>query len=1073
MRQLEESVQRTPDAVNFNGLGTSSNDSETRRAVLTSNARANTTMSRTNSHSSRRHTKSSSEMSARNSTESWRGGAIGRDILRMLKDAEQLDDTQTMSSLASSKLQGTLVSEGGHSSATDPSTDLNDADQLATIKERIEAPEVALQRQMSIDLGLSPSQTAGLFEAANRGVSTYSSGSEEIRAGSPDFSSARKATRLPDLDEAREIHQQHGMASPTFGPRQRKSSQASIAYELVPPLTLDSSAPKLSERRPSNASSIRSRKCPSERSHDAGPRRASEGLFTTTTPTLTRSATEAYTTPLPSLPFAASTATPPLPPAWRWSAAQASEPNTHHSIYQAELAKAVGKQRKTRPAALALDPAALSAFAPDGSVPSANASAVKSLASPSRLRAPPPSAPPTEPLPPVPDTPLLAPKSPMARQRRGSDFSATMGTDMDAPKTPKLLRYSSSTTDMRSPNRSLDSASNLNSGPGMESDIISTERTKQTETAGRGRRPSAGAVLAVSPVPEEPSVNSPAPVSSGESSHQVANSPKTPAADAAASARLSMRKKGRKSQEATKSAASAVVATEHADGQIVSPKLKSTILKDQRQVAPTRAEEVSPRSSPFPLPEDALEIVQTPVRRPAANEKPSRPPPSAWNGRKVTSAASVSNMSDAADSFELGHERQEELRGGADSVASCHSNFSSISDRRREVLADKEALLNALSEPSRQEVLRRTEGRFTGAFGEVARAFRQLQADKTMLEQIVREKTPLSGVGDSNEMLSAHLSKMNAKLEQNSAEIRKLLDLLEQQREVMEQMMATHQLEKEAYEDEVGHLHRVLDEAEAEVDHHRAHVLKLNEELAKAHAGTAQATADATRAKTTLTEEARKREKVVQLLRQAKERLREVESDNDRSVDGVDLQRLSPEAHRASSSENEVTQLRRMLEERDQEIASLRLSHADAAMHHDVDDTSVGHDSASTPAEEIARLRAQLTEQRQREKQIRTAYVSVREELRKVNLERRRSSAGSVQVLTVAQPPATAGSRYPPIVTPPDAADRKLKRLSLPIVARAAGLVAHPVSAGYAEWGARARSTSPLPGRSPTSVLLE
>uniref|UniRef100_V5EH18 Uncharacterized protein n=1 Tax=Kalmanozyma brasiliensis (strain GHG001) TaxID=1365824 RepID=V5EH18_KALBG len=456
-----------------------------------------------------------------------------------------------------------------------------------------------------------------------------------------------------------------------------------------------------------------------------------------------------------------------------------------------------------------------------------------------------------------------------------------------------------------------------------------------------------------------------------------------------------MRKKGRKSQEATKSAASAVVATEHAGGQIVSPKLTSPILKDQRQFAPTKAEEVSPRSSPPSLPEDAFEVVQAPVRRAIATEKPSRPPPSAWNGRKVTSTASVSNTSDAADSSELGHGRLEDPRGGAESVASCHSNFSSISNRRREVLADKEALLNALSEPSRQEVLRRTEGRFAGAFGEVARAFRQLQADKTMLEQIVREKTPLSGVGDTNEMLSGHLSKMNAKLEQNGAEIRKLLDLLEQQREVMEQMMATHQLEKDAYEDEVSHLHRVLDEAEAEVDHHRAHVLKLNEELVKAHTGIAQANADATRARTMLTEEARKREKVVQLLRQAKDRLREVESDNDRSVDGADVERLSPEVHRASSSENEVAQLRRMLEDRDQEIASLRLSHADAAMHHDADDSlSIGHDSTSTPAEEIARLRAQLTEQRSREKQIRTAYVSVREELRKVNLERRRSSAG-------------------------------------------------------------------------------
>jgi hypothetical protein len=56
-------------------------------------------------------------------------------------------------------------------------------------------------------------------------------------------------------------------------------------------------------------------------------------------------------------------------------------------------------------------------------------------------------------------------------------------------------------------------------------------------------------------------------------------------------------------------------------------------------------------------------------------------------------------------------------------------------------------------------------------------------------------------------------------------------------------------------------------------------MVRLNEELARAHAATVQANAEAMRSRATLVEEARKRDKVVQLLRHAKERLREVETE--------------------------------------------------------------------------------------------------------------------------------------------------------------------------------------------------
>ncbi len=189
-----------------------------------------------------------------------------------------------------------------------------------------------------------------------------------------------------------------------------------------------------------------------------------------------------------------------------------------------------------------------------------------------------------------------------------------------------------------------------------------------------------------------------------------------------------------------------------------------------------------------------------------ATDKPTRAPPSAWNVRHTASIAHVGSDSpstlgtsiDSKARSEFGHGDRSDggLRDGASSVASCHSTFSNISDRRREILNDKEALLSALNESTRQEILKRTEGRFSNAFTEVAAAFRQLQADKLLLEQIVREKTPLLSVGNNHENLSAYLSTMNAKLENSNSEIRKLLDLLEQQRNVIEQMLATQQLER-------------------------------------------------------------------------------------------------------------------------------------------------------------------------------------------------------------------------------------------------------------------------------------
>ncbi|GAC73474.1 mitochondrial oxoglutarate/malate carrier proteins [Moesziomyces antarcticus T-34] len=661
-------------------------------------------------------------------------------------------------------------------------------------------------------------------------------------------------------------------------------------------------------------------------------------------------------------------------------------------------AGAVGKERKMRPTALVLNHTALSAMSPL----SPSGLSFKGLASPGKPRAPPPSAPPTEPLPPIPNTPCVGSKSPHPLQRSGSWGQEAGGEDSDPDplNTPKGVR---------SP-ETAQAALERTDNARAETAVVdrSEDRIDRSSTEHEPKVSMEGAGAATVAVAQVATRVSPQPV----------RRPSKAGGSGAAQAL----------QDATGSS-SIVQATAAATPSASTPtpaEQEEIVAHDAASVVDAGME----RTTPLPS--------QTPMqgRRAATTEKPVRaaaPPPSAWPARRTTSAATPTAAGSGFDSkagSEAGHGRMEE-RHGAESVASCHSTFSTISDRRREIMHDREVLLKQLGESERQEILRRTEGRFAGAFNEVAQAFRQLQADKVLLEQIVREKTPLSGVGANNEMLSSYLSTMNAKLEHSNGEIRKLLDLLEQQREVIEQMLATHQLERETYEEDVERLRGALAEAQAEVDRQQTAMVRLNEELTRAHAATVQANAEAMRSRATLVEEARKRDKVVQLLRHAKERLREVETET-----------LAPQSERShegavgdeAGAESEVAVLRRMLEERDGEIAALRLGHADAVMQ-EADDASVVEEAEpSNGAEEIERLRAQVADQKEREKQIRAAYVYVRDELRKANLERRRSSASSIVT-----PPSSAAQRArrsPMDKEAEEATPVKLKRLSLPVVAR-------------------------------------
>lgn len=937
----------------------------------------------------RRHTKTSSDMSGHSSGDSWGRTSFGRDPLRLLADSDvNADGPARAASLASSKTQKTQVSDSGHSTNTaETSTDIHDSDQLSTIKERTESPESVLKRQISMDSGFSRSVNAELSDARTSRASGSSTGSE-LHTAAPQNAPRRDGAR-GDKGVSASLQAQsavNGIGSPTFGFRQRHTSHSSAVNELLPPLELEAAEFKPHSRSASTASSSKSTKSRLVPAEPAivGLRRGSAGVVSQAG-AATRSVAEPYTAPLPSMPFPTSTSTPIFHASFARTAAQASEPNTPNLAYDAALAKAVGKERKMRPTALVLNHTALAATSPL----SPSGVGFKGLASPGKPRAPPPSAPPTEPLPPIPNTPCVGSKSPHPLQRSGhwGHEAGDEDSDPDPLNTPKGVRSPETAQ------TALDRADNAGAETAVQDRSTTAEQEPKASTEGAGT-----ATVAVAQVATRVS---PQPV--------------------------------RRPSKAGGSDAAQAQALQDANGS--SPNAHATAAATPSTSTPTPAEQEDSSADDMerktPLPS------QTPTqgRRAATTEKPVRaaaPPPSAWSARRTTSAATPTATGSGLESkaaSEAGHARLEE-RAGAESVASCHSTFSTISDRRREILHDREVLLKQLGESERQDLLRRTEGRFAGAFNEVAQAFRQLQADKVLLEQIVREKTPLSGVGVNNEMLASYLGTMNAKVEQSHGEIRKLLDLLEQQREVIEQMLATHQLERETYEEDVERLRGALGEAQEEVERQQTAMVRLNEELARAHAATVQANADAMRSRATLVEEARKRDKVVQLLRHAKERLREVETEtlapqNERSHEGV---------VRDEAAESEVAMLRRMLEERDGEIAALRLGHADAVMQ-EADDASVEEGEPQNGAEEIERLRAQVADQKEREKQIRAAYVYVRDELRKANLERRRSSASSI-----ATPPSSAqrARRSPLDKAEPEegATPVKLKRLSLPVVAR-------------------------------------
>lgn len=169
------------------------------------------------------------------------------------------------------------------------------------------------------------------------------------------------------------------------------------------------------------------------------------------------------------------------------------------------------------------------------------------------------------------------------------------------------------------------------------------------------------------------------------------------------------------------------------------------------------------------------------------------------------------------------------------------------------------------------------DSRFTGTFGEIATAFKQLQAEKRTLEKVIRATTPLAGLGDNGEDFVKYLTTMNDKLQLSAGEIRKLLDLLERQRATMDYMLEIHQAELDSHLDDNDDLRDELDEALEMLESVKSKNTRLAQENVALQQEALSAKEELAQARSSLADEGAKREKAIVALEAARDGLQAAE----------------------------------------------------------------------------------------------------------------------------------------------------------------------------------------------------
>ncbi|KAK0562161.1 hypothetical protein OC844_002831 [Tilletia horrida] len=284
-----------------------------------------------------------------------------------------------------------------------------------------------------------------------------------------------------------------------------------------------------------------------------------------------------------------------------------------------------------------------------------------------------------------------------------------------------------------------------------------------------------------------------------------------------------------------------------------------------------------------------------------------------------------------------------------------------LQSRRNEMEEDKVIVKSAPQQ--RAVILKKAETRFAGAFNEVAQAFKQLQAEKRTLENIIRATTPLDGLGDQGQ-LSDYLKSMTAKVASNEEEIRKLLELLDQQRAVMDYMLETHEREADAHFDQIDELQVQLDIMTEEAENHRANCVQLTADLERAHNDSVSARADVLKLRAALQQEASKCEQAMTLLRAVQHQMKDRDQANKLVREELETLRARQDDRRDARGRDEDMQTK-LSAQHAEELSSLSEElRRDLSSKHEADllarSEQIRAELAAKHADELERFARQL-----------------------------------------------------------------------------------------------------------------
>ncbi|KAG1755208.1 uncharacterized protein EDB91DRAFT_1326114 [Suillus paluster] len=178
-----------------------------------------------------------------------------------------------------------------------------------------------------------------------------------------------------------------------------------------------------------------------------------------------------------------------------------------------------------------------------------------------------------------------------------------------------------------------------------------------------------------------------------------------------------------------------------------------------------------------------------------------------------------------------------------------------------------------------QERLRLVELRFS----DVSTSFKRLQAERSAVDDVIRELTPLEDTEDVT-VLRDYLANMNMKTELAQDELQRLNGKLTRQEERIEELRDTHRLETRSQLDQIDKLRQQLNEAEALVSASQASASHTEEEIARQNVEIERLAVEAAKAKEVAKEEEEKRVKAISLLKTVRQKLVKAEKDRDDAV---------------------------------------------------------------------------------------------------------------------------------------------------------------------------------------------